>query len=217
MKLYVWENVLEDWTAGLVVALASSESAAREAISEIDQTAAGVIERIKPKVYDPDDGVARAFLFGEAVDMDVTMPRIDAERNGSQELDYDERGYATINVHLPDRVDEYFITRVPRDFANSHKGDRRCQQIDGAIARGAPSATRPRSQKGGKNWSPDGRRWGRRKPPRLGARSTPSQNMGTRRKPFAKTGASGSKRNKACGLTITRVASVAILGCAIRT
>ena len=46
LKLYVWENVLTDWTDGIMFALAANEDEARELIiNSVNEGARGAIEK----------------------------------------------------------------------------------------------------------------------------------------------------------------------------
>ena len=54
MKLFVWDEVLTDYTHGIIFAYAETIEAARKAILEKDDLSAvqDIIESIQPKVYD---------------------------------------------------------------------------------------------------------------------------------------------------------------------
>ena len=56
IKMYVWEHVLCDYTCGLIVAIATSEAEARQAVAEMAQQGALISPRDfadAPEVYDP--------------------------------------------------------------------------------------------------------------------------------------------------------------------
>lgn len=71
-KLYVWNNVLEDWTGGIAVAAAKDEEQAREAILQecLRSEDAGHIERLRSDISKPANRVldlpAAAFCLGGA-------------------------------------------------------------------------------------------------------------------------------------------------------
>lgn len=56
VSLYVWENVLCDWTCGMVVALARSEEEARDAVKKVNPQAA---EQLFDPAFRPQGEIAR--------------------------------------------------------------------------------------------------------------------------------------------------------------
>lgn len=64
MKLYVWDNVLRDYTDGIIFAFAPNVAAARKVVLEYDP-GPGVVEAIKarPRVY---TGIVARVVHGGA-------------------------------------------------------------------------------------------------------------------------------------------------------
>ena len=50
MKLFVWEDVLTDWSEGIICVYAENELQARQLLLEKDNLAAKRVENITPKV-----------------------------------------------------------------------------------------------------------------------------------------------------------------------
>ncbi len=62
MKLYVWEQVLSDYSDGIVVAFAADETAARAEVARRDSSAAEQIAALKPRVLTPNRKTPAAFI-----------------------------------------------------------------------------------------------------------------------------------------------------------
>lgn len=63
LKLYVWEDVLTDWTSGVMFALASSPDEARKVILKKSGNSISVAQDLaqKPRVIDEPEGF---YVFG---------------------------------------------------------------------------------------------------------------------------------------------------------